>query len=155
MSNPYEPLPQNPRDQEIMRNTFVPRAQERMKPVPMPSVNPEQPQTLPSAEAPTSQDSSLSKPSPEPTSLEFVAMNIVHQIGDVLVPLGAEGVKLRQRTNDELIDFTSKLISQEVSKGIREFAERLKKGHPIIGGGHSGCEICPFIDQALNELEEE
>lgn len=42
--------------------------------------------------------------------VEQTAMSIVFHIGDTLVPDGVYGVKLRQSTNDELIDFTMREI---------------------------------------------
>lgn len=44
--------------------------------------------------------------------LEGIAMNIVHQLGDLYVPNGNEGIDLRQSTNDKAITFVKQLIQK-------------------------------------------
>lgn len=62
-----------------------------------------------------------SAPQAQPASGEHVARNIVFQLGDLYeLP-----VELRQRTNDEAIDFVQKLIAAARTEARREELEAI------------------------------
>jgi hypothetical protein len=41
------------------------------------------------------------------------------------------------------------LIRRQRTEAVREFGLHIKDCHPNIGGMHSGCEMCEFIDAEL------
>jgi hypothetical protein len=67
---------------------------------------------------------SSGKDLPPEIALEYLAMNIVHQIGDALYEALPKDiaheyfVDARQKTNDTTIDFAKKLISEDRQKMI-------------------------------------
>jgi hypothetical protein len=75
---------------------------------------------------------------------ERIAMNIVYQIGDVLMEKGLLSVEDRQSTNDLFIDFTKKLIDKAILQreiAINSFAvlkymaatELAMKNNQVVG----------------------
>jgi len=72
--------------------------------------------------------------------IEKIAMNIVHQIGDVLMERGLMTVGDRQATNDLFIDFTFGLLKELYEEAKKEVLVSLSnKGEFVTykkDGGH-------------------
>lgn len=100
-------------------------------------------------------------PPAEERELEAVAMNIVHQLGDVLyAALPADVahehfVTARQKTNDRAIEFAKKLIESFATARVIEELERVKSCFADLQNAEEAVYIeSNYIDVRIAQLKE-